>query len=67
VSRLLLAMLADISLDILVNLMALVGRTLAEVLLEDRVVDDARKLLLDIELGDLLLGAWLLEDDRFDD
>jgi hypothetical protein len=67
VSRLLLAMLADISLDILVNLMALVGRTLAEVLLEDRVVDDARKLLLDVELGDLLLGAWLLEDDRFDD
>jgi hypothetical protein len=66
VSRLLLAMLADISLDILVNLMALVGRTFAEVLLEDRVVDDARKLLLDIELGDLLLGARLLEDDRFD-
>jgi hypothetical protein len=44
----------------------LVGRTLAEVLLEDRVVDDARRLLLDVELGDLLLGARLLEDDRFD-
>jgi hypothetical protein len=66
VSRLLLKMPADVSLDTLVNLMALVGRTLAEVLLEDRVVDDARRLLLDVELGDLLLGARLLEDDRFD-
>jgi hypothetical protein len=53
-------MLADTSLDTLVNLIALVGRTLAEALLEDRVVDDARRLLLNVELGDLLLGAWLL-------
>jgi hypothetical protein len=66
VNRLLLEMLTDISLDTLVNLMTLTGRTLAEVLLEDRVVDDTSRLLLDLKLGDLLLGVWLLEDGRFE-
>jgi hypothetical protein len=67
VNRLLLEMLPDESLDTLVNLITPTGRTLAEVLLEDRVVDDTSRLLLDVELGDLLLGVWLLEDERFDD
>jgi hypothetical protein len=66
VNRLLLEMLTDISLDTLVNLITLTGRTLAEVLLEDRVVDDTSRLLLDLKLGDLLLGVWLLEDGRFE-
>jgi hypothetical protein len=48
-------------------LIALANPTLAEVLLEDRVVDDAGGLLLDVELNNLLLDNRLLEVERFDD
>jgi hypothetical protein len=58
VSRLLLEELADVSLDTLVGLIALSGRTLADVLLKDRVVEDTGKVLLDVEL-DLLLDEEL--------
>lgn len=60
-SRLLLEELIGMPLDVLVDLIALTGRTLDGALLRDPVVDDAANLLLDVELFDLLLGTWLLE------
>lgn len=64
--RLLLDVLARVLLDTLLALIALAGVTLAEVLL-DRVIEDAGDLLLDVELGNLLLDNRLLEVKRFDE
>lgn len=64
--RLLLDVLARVLLDTLLALIALAGVTLAEVLL-DRVIEDAGDLLLDVELGNLLLDNRLLEVERFDE
>jgi hypothetical protein len=66
VGRLLLDVLARVLLDTLLALIALAGVTLAEVLL-DRVIEDAGDLLLDVELGNLLLDNRLLEVERFDE
>ena len=66
-SRLLLEKLVRVSLDILLALTALAGPTIAEVLLEDRIVADEGDLLLDVELDDLLLDERLLEVERFED
>jgi hypothetical protein len=66
VGRLLLDVLARVLLDTLLALIALAGVTLAEVLL-DRVIEDAGDLLLDVELGNLLLDNMLLEVERFDE
>jgi hypothetical protein len=65
VRLLLLDVLARVLLDTLLALTALVGPPIATVLLEDRVVEG--DLLLDVELGSLLLNNRLLEVERFDD